>query len=805
LTTLREAAEHACSRIAPTWPLDRFIAVNPFWSRTDQPLPKVAGELAALSGARLLMSRAWYAEEWRAGRLRSEHLREAIAQSRTAMTESHLSGLLQIDDPSPPRRPLVVDVMDSRFHRELEVSFRDYIVDRVGRFCSSYFDDGMAQVPAVGHDGLFASWREEAQSDWGPSLLMGLRGYRSTVASLPATAEEMLAHVSTTLGVPEAENERYLSALLLDVNGWASWCAYLRWTARLAGKDDNHIYELLAIRVAWEWILFRAGNDNLRAEWRHAVASWPNFDQVALSARAEDWLLQRGVEIAWTSELIGKLPAGFGAARPETPAVQAAFCIDVRSEIIRRALEAQGNDIQTLGCAGFFALPAEYVPLAAAHGRPHLPALLAPKLRLTDTGVPESLETARTARLQATLAEKAFKSSSLSMFAYVDAMGLFYGKYLLDEVFARKSREHDRREEAGLTPAESQRRTPRLTGHVDGTPVGADERVALAEGLLRVMGLTRRFAKLVLLVGHGAATRNNPYAAGLDCGACCGQSGDVNARAAAALLNDPEVRAGLAAHGIEIPATTRFVGALHNTTTDDITLFDEATLSTTHGAELTALHATLARASTAARRQRAPRLGLAELSDADLHAAVVERSKNWAEVRPEWGLAGNAAFIIAPRERSRPLDLQGRTFLHDYRSDEDPDSALLEAVMLGPMVVCHWINFQYYMSTVDPARYGSGNKLLHNVVGGHLGVFEGNGGDLRIGLSIQSLHNGEQWMHPPLRLAVFIEAPAAAIDRILAKHAKLRELVDNEWLHLFQLDAANRAVLARRKGTWTAP
>jgi uncharacterized protein YbcC (UPF0753/DUF2309 family) len=796
---LREAAERACGRIAPSWPLDRFIAVNPFWSRTDQPLPKVAGELAALSGAHLLVSRAWYAEEWRAGRLRSEHLRQAIAESGADVTEGHLSGLLRIEDPTPPRRPLVVDVMDSRCRRELEVSWRDYIVERVSRFCAAYFDDGMAQLQPARDGGLYASWREQAPGDWGPALLMGLHGYRAAVASLPTTADEMLELVSSNLGVPEAESERYLSALLLDVNGWASWCAYLRWMARLADQNDHHIFELLAIRVAWEWILFRAGTEDLQAEWRHAVASWPTFDLVAQTARAEDWLLQRAVEIAWTSELIAKLPEGFASARPERPAVQAAFCLDVRSEIFRRALEAQGNDIQTLSCAGFFGLPIEYAPLAADGARPQLPGLLGPRYRVTDTGTAKSLEALRSSRLQADHAKRAFKSSSLSSFAYVDVMGFYYGKTMLDEIFSRKSREHEHHESAGLSHAESETRTPRLTSHLDGTPLTAEERCALAEGILRGMSLTRGFAPLVLLVGHGAGTRNNPYAAGLDCGACCGQSGEVNARAAAALLNDPEVRSGLAARGLEIPTTTRFVAGLHNTTTDDITLFEVPA-----GPELDALRALLARASSAARRARAPRLGLGELSDPDLHAAVIERSKNWAEVRPEWGLAGNATFLIAPRERTRPLDLQGRAFLQDYRFEEDPELAVLEQIMTGPMVVSHWINFQYYMSTVDNPRYGSGNKLLHNVVAGHLGVFEGNGGDLRIGLSIQSLHNGERWMHAPLRLSVFIEAPHSAIDRVLEKHAKLRELVDNEWLHLFQIDSAARAVLARRNGGWTA-
>ena len=307
----------------------------------------------------------------------------------------------------------------------------------------------------------------------------------------------------------------------------------------------------------------------------------------------------------------------------------------------------------------------------------------------------------------------------------------------------------------------------------------------------------------MLLVGHAAATRNNPHAAALNCGACCGQSGEVNARVAAALLNDTDVRAGLASRGIEIPTTTQFVAGLHNTTTDDLALLDASAVSLPESREIADLRAMLERASTVARRERAPRLGLGNLPDAELHAAVIERSKDWAEVRPEWGLAGNATLIVAPRERSRHLNLKGRAFLHDYRFEEDRDCAILELIMTAPLVVTHWINFQYYASTVDNGRYGSGNKVLHNVAGGHIGVFEGNGGDLRIGLSLQSLHDGERFIHAPLRLSVFIEAPRSAIDRVLEKHSKVRELVDNEWLYLFQLDVAERTVSARSKAGWT--
>ena len=174
-----------------------------------------------------------------------------------------------------------------------------------------------------------------------------------------------------------------------------------------------------------------------------------------------------------------------------------------------------------------------------------------------------------------------------------------------------------------------------------------------------------------------------------------------------------------------------------------------------------------------------------------LEKAIKARANDWAQVRPEWGLANNAAFIVAPRTRSQHLNLAGRVFLHDYDHTQDTTLGVLELIMTAPMVVTNWINMQYYASVVDNVKYGSGNKVLHNVVGGRLGVFEGNGGDLRIGLPMQSLHDGSNWQHTPLRLSVFIEAPTEAIDSIIASQAVVRQLVHNQWLHLFQIDVQN--------------
>jgi uncharacterized protein YbcC (UPF0753/DUF2309 family) len=195
-------------------------------------------------------------------------------------------------------------------------------------------------------------------------------------------------------------------------------------------------------------------------------------------------------------------------------------------------------------------------------------------------------------------------------------------------------------------------------------------------------------------------------------------------------------------------------------------------------------------AGAACRRERAPALGLQTLRDkpSALRRAVRERANDWAQTRPEWGLANNAAFIVAPRSATRGIDLEGRSFLHDYDARSDPGGERLEQIMTAPMVVTHWINMQYFASTVDNQRFGSGNKTLHNITGGRLGVFEGNGGDLRIGLPWQSVHDGEHWRHTPLRLTVVIQAPRQLIEGVIAKHQTVRQLVENRWLYLVRLD-----------------
>jgi uncharacterized protein YbcC (UPF0753/DUF2309 family) len=56
-------------------------------------------------------------------------------------------------------------------------------------------------------------------------------------------------------------------------------------------------------------------------------------------------------------------------------------------------------------------------------------------------------------------------------------------------------------------------------------------------------------------------------------------------------------------------------------------------------------------------------------------------------------------------------------------------------------------------------------------------------------------------MHEPLRLSVFVAAPRAALERVLAKHEVVRQLVVHRWLHLFRLDDDGR-IERFADGTW---
>ena len=817
---LQPAIDQACARIAPTWPLDRFIAVNPYWGYLERPIAAAAAQLAALSGSPMLMSRDGFRQQWQAGQVGRQHLHAAITAAGSTETVDTLLASLDTRPTLPARLPLATDLVDA--HRDLghAMAWRDYITHHISQCCAAFFDQGQATWGPDRSGGLYPSWLRQSAHDLGPGMLMGYPGFSTRLARLPDQPQALIAAALQALQVPAAAHAAYFTALLMSINGWASWCAYQRWQARLDQRDDDQIVHLLAVRLAWEWLL-HDGHPGLDVA-RGLASVWRDSDLcIAQAQRAQqsDWLWQAALERSYQAPLCqGLHHAPAASAQPAVaatpPAVQAVFCIDVRSEVYRRALEASSPAVQTLGFAGFFALFIAYQPLGTDMQRPQLPGLLAPGLCITDEcdapGLGQALAQQRRKRLQWRQQWQAFRSGAGSSFSFVESCGLLFAGQLLKRSLGGET-DPVPVEQTSLSAAQRSQLRPRFlpAGGADASVAGSvdvDAGINAAATALGAMGLTTDHARLVLLAGHGSTSANNPHAAGLDCGACGGQTGEVNARALALLLNEPQVRQGLRAHGVVVPERTWFLAGLHNTTTDEMQLFDVDLLPASHAQDLSRLQTWLADAGCRGRAERAASLGLAAsaANAAALRKSVHARSTDWAQVRPEWGLANCASFIVAPRSRSRHLNLAGRSFLHDYDWQQDDGFKVLALIMTAPMVVTNWINLQYHASTVDNARYGSGDKVLHNVVGGNIGVFEGNGGDLRTGLPMQSLHDGQHFRHTPLRLSVFIQAPQAAINNTVASSDTVRHLVDNGWLHLFRLGDDAGVWRYRPGGEWRA-
>lgn len=799
---LSEQIDAACERIAPLWPLDRFVAVNPFHGLRHATFQDAAAIMQRSAGARLYMVRAYYRELIDAGQITTDDLEQAAARCGSRLDPETLRHATAAESPPTAGVPLLTAVLD-----ELDADdWSSYVIDRISHHCAAYFDMGQAtwKQPWNGMS-LYASWRRFAALDFSTTM-MGQSGIRTRVQALPESPRDCIRSALSRLGIPAAGALDYMHAALMDIGGWAAATRLLRWQAELTGGTDDTIEELLAIRLAWDLLVYEhKASPQLRVRWRTVCAGLGQhpIESGQSPEREIDHVLLTAHELAYQRELIGHLSAAADQRTgSDRPAVQAAFCIDVRSEVMRRSLESVCQQAQTLGFAGFFGAPIEHVPLGAVTAKSHVPVLLTPAYRVCSeiqgADAEQTAQALATQRRRAGMSKswKAFKMGASSCFSFVEAAGIWlYAPKIISDSLGW-SRPVIAPEDLRLDASEAHRVGPSLDAHPHGVCASAGEtvgipeadRVGLAEGILRGMSLTEGFARLVLLIGHGSTSVNNPYAAGLDCGACAGQTGEASARVVAALLNAPAVRTGLAERGIAIPADTWFLPGLHDTTTDDVRLFDCAILPASYAEELAQLRSWLAHAGELTRLQRATLLGLDGRTGRALEASIRRRSRDWSQVRPEWGLAGNASFIAAPRERTLGVDLGGRAFLHDYDWEADAEFKTLELIMTAPMVVAVWINLQYYGSTVDNRRFGSGNKTLHNVVGGAIGVIEGNAGDLRTGLPMQSLHDGERWVHQPLRLSVFLRAPEAAIDTIIERHLILGQLLDNGWLHLFRMD-----------------
>ena len=750
-----------CERIPPLWDLPRFVAVNPFLGYVGRPWLEAAGEIADGLDARVLPSVDFYRARWRGGAFGRITLEPAAR--RVGLDVERLIAILEGRIEPATRPPTAVLTFAERHDQRHGGDWRGAIQRSVARWCAVHaMGGGLTWKTEVDGQGLYASWREAESID---RLLeiAGLRGWRRWVQRSPARPDAAIAEMLRRLAVPAENREAYLYRLLGGLHGWASYFRRSTWS--VPGVEPGTLADLLAILICADAAVAELAP--------HAPGHYfaPRSTHRVVESQSDLTTLgvfQEALEDAYSRRLIGSLRSPSVPAPEARPAVQGVFCIDVRSERFRRALESISPRVETLGFAGFFGVAFDWGREGSEGARCPVQikptAALAPSKPLPTGWLPSLL--------------KQIQNSPSALFSFVEITGLAYVAALAMDALWGVSR-----------PETADDRVPfTLEPDSDGGGYEVSARIDLAASILKNMGLRRSMARLVLLCGHEASGTNNSHQAGLNCGACGGRGGGINARVAAAILNDAQTRSGLALRGWAIPEDTFFAPAVHDTTIDQVRLLDLDHAPASHQADLDQLRGWLGQAGSITRAERAGSLGLAGLQENTLDRRIRRRARQSSQTRPEWGLARNAAFLAAPRGRSRGVDLEGRVFLHDYDWNTDPDDSILTMILTAPVVVASWINLQYYASTVDNQAFGAGTKALHNRLGS-LGVILGNGGDLRSGLALQSVQGSDgEWFHEPLRLQVVVEAPRLRVERVLANQSMVRDLVENGWVRLFAID-----------------
>ena len=727
----------------------------------------------------------------------------------------------------------------------------DPINEQMIKWSAAFLDEGMAGWGMPSRpEGFYRSWRDLAPRDQSGRFL-GIRGFAAKVRALPETPEEAIALGLDRLEIPLERRGEYQARMLAQLPGWAGFIRWRSENPQYPGQRDHPVdlVEYLAVRVFFEVELVTAtcrrdlgvpgtlsgvrayaleharetGAGDQRASSadrlyvladRLGLTAWQVrsltgdgaktllqwLDRLPEDRHGPVWLA--AYEESYAQRLVSRIAGHRREAQPPAvrPLAQLIFCIDARSEPFRRHIEAQGA-YETFGYAGFFGVPISHQAFDGHDRLALCPVLLKPGRAVDEEPRPDEaapLERYASGTRWRRLGDELFhdlKQNPVGAFMLIDALGFLFsiglvGKTLFPRPYARlrawlRGRfRSELRTHLPLDRFESESRGP--------AGFTIDERAAFVGNGLRMIGLTRNLARLVVVCGHGAASDNNPYAAAYNCGACGGAHGDPNARAFAAMANDPAVRRAIAAQGLEIPHDVRFVAGKHDTTTDRVSFYDLVDLPEGHSGDLRRLDRDLVEAGAVQARERLARLPGAPRRLKPWKAAqdAVSRSVDWANPRPEWGLSSNAAFLIGRRALTKGLDLESRVFLHSYDPASDGDGAILERIMTAPLIVGEWINMEYYFSSVDPWVYGSGSKVIHNVVGG-VGVMLGSQGDLQGGLPLQGVLDGPRRYHEPMRLLAIIEAPTDRISRLIQKHDVLQALFHNQWVNLLAFEPAS--------------
>ncbi len=714
-----------------------------------------------------------------------------------------------------------VKTLKGTWKRKLNLDVDAAVYPILFRWISNYMDQGISVLENERwNKGIWEDFKEINQNSF-----ISLLKHKESKAILfqSESSEDALNQLLNRVVGDESLIFSYLKEQQLMHPGWSGLVSVVEQNpAHLILPRKVRLLEFVALELLLEFD-FLITNTPVGKSFRLSDLVDANFLQQTQNEKVDfslEYIWQIAFEWTYYASITHQIQTRFtkvhglkGSDHQSTTQFQALFCIDDREGSIRSHIENRsGNKVQTFGIPGFFGIEFFYKGLGMVHASKSCPAPVNPHVLIKENAVHSSPEKLRKDPVLSRNTHKSIQGLWGSM-----GLGFAAGMKLVKQVLQPEMNQYVA-SSAGFMRPDSKLTLLHEGGFEDGLQIGftLEELLVRAENMLLSIDLTHDFASLVYLIGHGASSINNPHYAAYDCGACSGRPGSVNARLMAMVLNLPEIRSGLKSKGIQIPESTRFIGALHDTTRDEVVYYDLHGMPSDqlyqHGefqkmmeeslllnaAERMKKFSNVSDRIQEKSRVHADRLAKSQKVEvkrdivhlyekmnkedrvqlSDVHKEVLRRSMRLFETRPEYNHATNSLCVIGDREMTVSVELDRRAFLQSYNPKTDPDGHILHSIMKAAVPVCGGINLEYYFSKVSPDQMGAGSKLPHNV-NGLLGVSNGVEGDLRTGLPAQMVE-----IHDAVRLMMIIQQSPEILLGILNQDSVLMEWFKNEWVHL---------------------
>lgn len=804
---LDAAIEHIAHWLPTQGPIKDFIHHNTLHAVQHYPFHKGVAIAAKVFGARSYLPAADYQAMYQQGRIKDFAIDWAIEQAGCEPEKQAelRKKLFAIDGKGHyPPVSLANHGIRNSWLTYLEVDLNSLAHPILFRLVANFLDQGISRwtLAKEGESFWDCVWRLTQNS------LLPLYPFHDLEVRelLNQTPDAVISACLQRLVGSEALYEQYLLEMLLAHPGWSGMVRLIELDPKaLLERRQISLKEMIAFELAVEWAILRKkrGADFV------SVAATPHAGDIPLLSDYEAKAVvplplrvwQEAMEYSLHAELLTALKAQAEPVKAkEPPLAQAFFCIDDRECSLRRHLEEINPRIETFGAAGFFGIDFLYQGFDDAYPVAQCPNILSPRHLIREISLQPEAEKKPVAE---GLSDLHVKPHSLFRgWLYTQLFGIGYAARMLWDVFrpgAQLLKIKKLSEVQAHTRLHLLRESDEPTE--DGRLLGFSftEMADKIEGLLRNIGLIQNFAPLVVVVAHGSSSTNNPHFAAYDCGACSGKPGAPNARAFAWMANHESVREILRGRGIDIPPTCHFVAALHNTSRDEITYFDQHLFAQYPADALQAFQQAMVAALRKNALERCRWFELAPQSQSfeEAHEHVMARASSIFEPRPELNHSNNLYCVVGRRSLTTNLFLDRRAFLHSYEPGADTEGNIIVKILTAIIPVCGGINLEYLFSRIDNSVYGAGTKLPHNVIG-LLGVANGVEGDLRTGLPSQMIE-----VHEPARLLIVIEQTTELLDKAFAKlDASLKEWLDNDWVRLVACDPGSRDLFFYHDTGW---